>query len=1786
VSSDVLYASERTSVSRVPLPRGDGATAIRKEAHGGSAAARLRQEATALQRLAGVPGVPQLLEIGPGASWLLVTDSRGVALSDSSRGRDADPVWMVRFAHSLAEVVAGVHRRGVIHKDINPSNVLLSEGGAAVTLVDFDLATTFAEERPEFTHHTEVAGTLPYLAPEQTGRTGWAVDHRADLYALGATLYEVLTGRPPFGSDVSEPLQLIHAHLAKAPESPTAVNPAVPVVLSALVVRLLEKEPDQRYQSADGVAHDLARLVSLLADGASAVSAVSVEDFGLGDRDFPLRLSAPSRLVGRDAERAALAAAYHEARRGGTRGLLVSGAPGVGKSALLDELRLQVTEQGGWLVTGKFDKYRQDVVADAVPQAFMALGRLLLAEPEAELAGFRSRLLETLGPNAPLIGVWPEFATLLGVPPDAVESALAGDPDEVRARTYRACADVLRSVATPDRPVVMVLDDVQWAASFPIGAIDALLTDENLSGVLLVAAFREAEVDAAHPLSVMLERWQRLGVAPPQLRLRNLPTGALAVLLGEMLRLEPREAARLAEAVGARTAGNPFDTVELVNALRREGALVPDQAAGWRWDATTIRRFVGSSDVLDLLTARINHLPALTGRLLEIAACLGGEIVPDALAVAADLSRDDVPDLLAPALEDGLLVAVTGPGTGEASTSGTFARFRHDRVLEAAHDHLSADSRVELHLSLARRLAESVRWADLAAEQYLHAVAGPSPAVTDPAEARRAAGLFLAAGTKLRLVNAPIAERYLRAAAGLLEAVGTPPDAPLLHGIRRRLHAVLYTLGRLDDAERVYATIAESCDDPVDLVSAAGLHINCLVGRGRPDLALALGLGLLADLGVGAPPAEDLEPEIGRGLAELAGWVRDDLAGDEDRPEITDPRWRAAAAVIDKVMSAAFFHDPAMLAWLVLRSWRIWTEQGPCEHLVGAMSHVAMVTAGAQGDYRTGYDAVRRIVAVGEARGWEPATSQARWLLAVSIQAWFEPLENVAAETLRAREGCRRGGDVYNAAFTYVVNLPVTFDLLPTLSQFQDELETGTAFAARTGATGAIGNMAVIRQLARAVLGETHAPGGFTDDEFDEAAFLTAMEHLPIARFHLHAQRALSALLFHDEAALAEHARAAVDLTASAPGNYPLAVAHLAQGVALATRLRAGDGSGGAPDERDGLLVELDACRAWLSARGADAPVNFGHLATLLDAERAWAVGDRWAAALAFDAALSEVDRRPRPWQQALITERAAMFHLAAGMQATGNRLLAEAHHRYAAWGATGKVRELEAEHPFLRDEAGTSGGWSGTAWSGTAWSGAAGSGRARTGAGGTRGHTSRTSSESIDLLGVLRAAQALASETSLDRLRGRVVEVLTMMTGATGVQLAQWKDDAGEWFVPDDEGAAGLDAMGRLVTVDEAGARGLLPVSVFRYAERTGEPLRVEDATRDDRFARDPYLAGLDRCSLLVVPIQSHGRTRAMLVLENRLSRGAFSADRLDAVLLIAGQLAVCLDNALAERFRSLVQRSSELTLVCDGTGTVSYASTAAVELLGVEPTALVGRPVSDAVAADDRDGLLAWVAGAGAGEASDPLVCRLEPRDGAEWWAEATLTDLSSDPAVGGLMLRLRDVTERRRLERALEELAVTDSLTGVANRRRFDEALRAEAQRSLRAGTPLTLLLLDLDHFKAVNDTYGHPAGDAVLKAVAARCRSIVRDVDLVARVGGEEFAVLLVDVGLAEGEQVADRMRTVIEATEVPIPGHPPLSRTTSVGVAEFTGDATDLMARADAALYRAKTEGRNRVRTST
>jgi len=1418
-----VHQSARTRVTRLFFP---GQTVIRKEPLGPGAERRLRHEAAMLERLDGVAGVAQLAAAPRYPGSIVLADAGGTSLAGPAGPLPAGE--LTGLAVTLARAVAGMHCRGVMHRDITPANIVISRDGAPC-LVDFALAAPLGEIRPEFTHHSEIAGTLAYLAPEATGRTGRPVDQRVDLYALGATLYELATGQPPFGT--GDPLRLTHDHLARVPVPPAEVNPAVPALLSAVVSHLLEKEPDHRYQSADGVLYDLERVRHAQAGPAAA-------PVRIGEHDVPLRLPSPSRLAGRDAEVAALGEAFEDGLAGQCQGVLVGGAPGVGKTALADQLRPVVTGRDGWFVAGKFDQYRRDLEFDAVNQAFRALGRLLLAEPEDELAQVRERILAEVGPNAGLVtATVPEFAALLAVPPEP------GDPLTAQGRAQRAAVAVLRAVASRKRPVVMFVDDLQWAGRTPVGVLDLVLGEEPIGGLLLVGAYRDAEVDAAHPLAAPLARWRdQTGVR--QLRLDNLPVSGSVTMVAEMLHVAPAVAAGLARVIEAHTSGNPYQTVELLNALRRDGLLTAT-AGGWRWDAAAVRAHLGASEVAGLGVARAEALPAPSRQMVQAMACLGGRAELSLLQAATGQPAGAVDQALAPALSEGLLVAEPGPHPA--------VRFRHDRIREVILGGLDPPRRRALQLGMARRLAAVPELFAVAAGQYLP-VAG---AVDDPAERRAVAGLLRRAADQATLTGDHALVTALLTAA--LRLIG-PGETGTLIAVHTGRHAALFSLGRLEETDEEYRTIERLGPAVLDRADATVVQVHSLTHRNRFTEAVGLGLESLRELGITVPAPDRLSAGLDQQFGHLYRWLdQTEAADDLARPDITDPALLAATRLINAILPAAYIlTDHATFSWLSLEAVRIWLGHGPGRSLAGPAS-LAAFAAVVRGDYAAGYRAARRILAFCEARGYEPETSLARYWFSI-LCCWFEPIESGLHAIRRAREGLIAGADLVYAGYTYEESVYYQLDCAPSLDDYVAEVEAGLAFTRRTGNEYLGKVLDPYRWLAGVLRGESAATAA-------EAFPADRYAGNPIALLGAHLIRARAAAIFGDPAGLARHTAAAEPLMAAVTVGYPTAVAHLLRGLALAGQARAADGG-----ERGDLLSELDEVTGWLAARAADAPDNFRHLQRLAEAERAWASGDFRAAALAFDTARREVAPRQRPWHRALIAERAARFFLAHGLDQAGYELLTQARQEYLAWGATAKVAQLDRAYPTLRP------GAEATATPGADQPAEPAQGR------------SPVTAWAIDLLGILSASQALSSETSIDRLHARVAQVLGAMTGATGVHLLLWSEDWHDWLLP----APG----GGTAPVSGTGHETAVPMSVLRYAQRTGEPLVVGDAAHDDRFARDPYFTDVGCCALLALPVFSRGALRAVLLLENRLIRGAFTTERLDAVQLIAGQLAVSLDN------------------------------------------------------------------------------------------------------------------------------------------------------------------------------------------------------------------------------------------------------------------------------------------------
>ncbi|HXC60230.1 MAG TPA: diguanylate cyclase [Steroidobacteraceae bacterium] len=1459
--AETLYQTTRTRVTRRSAPEG---VQILKQPLGPGAGDRLRHERAMLARLTGVHGVLAPVEDPLAQNSLVFADAGGVSLSTLLATRRLETGEVLRLALALARITAEVHRRGVVHKDINPANVVVGVAPLEAWLIDFDLASVFAEERLAFKHLTELSGTLPYMAPEQTGRTGRALDARADLYSLGATLYAAATGRPPFEGD--DPLKLVHDHLARAPLAPDVVDANVPRNLSRIVMRLLEKEPDARYQSADGLVFDLTKAYELWSADSSA-------EFKLGERDFPARLRPPSRLLGRESELHTLRRQFDEVAHGACAMVLVSGAPGVGKSALMDDVRGWVTPAGGLYAAGKFDVLQQDGEADGVRQALRAVLRLLLAEPESELAGLRERLRTALGMNAPLAGaLLPEVAHLLQLDPQTVAPAAAR---QTRASLQQITQLLLRTLAQPGRPIVLVIDDLQWAPRTALDMLDAVHLDEDMRGVLILASYRHSEVDATHPLRTLIARWKRLGLAPRELHLENLRPTALVEMLAECLRLSPDDARSLSEAVRPLTGGNPFDTLELIDSLRRDGILLLE-TQGWRWDGDRIHQHLEGRNVDALVAQRLEGIPAETTWLLDAMACVGGVVPLARLAVASDVPELLIDEQLAPALHEGLLVR---------DSAQDAVQFRHDRVLQSLVSRLNAEERAGLQLQVARRLAKVPEHAGVAAEIYLQVV----DRLNDASECAHVVTLFRGAAAQARLaVNWAQIERYAREGLTLLVRGASRLEPEAVRELRLRLatdhHAALYGMGRLADADAVYRDIIlPVASDALQRADASLIQITSLTQRDRPGDAVRLGLDLLRDLGLPVPADhEAFEAAVETDIDELYAWGREPAETHVAQAECRDPHAQAIARTINRCMPPAFYSDHLMLAWLIAAAARLWRTQGAAAALIGPLSHSAFVTVEFRDDYRGGHDIVARVLEVATARNYELDGAQARFTYALSGSHWMHPLEQGVAEARSAQELLLRAGELHFGYGVYNSLLKNLVDCASSLDELEMAASTAVDSTRRIGNEQAGATFHSYRQFARCLRGGTDALNTFSDDGFDETEHVQRLAANPVGLSNYRILRALAALIAGDFDTFVAQMDALAPVARYTSATWFMSTGHILQALAIAHRARAATGA-----ERDALIRQLNYQHDWIAGRAADCPANFQHLLKLVEAERAWVNGDFQAAAQAYDAAWQLASERPRFWQRGVILEQSARCRQAYNVPRTANLLQQRARAEYAAWGAQAKCAAMG---PGLDDD--SNDGSKGTRRPGSHRSGS-------------------THGGEIDLLAILKAAQALQSETDPDKLLDNVSTVVSALSGATSVRLALWSEDTRTWFADEKH-----EGERRQVPFEQAVQERLLPSTAFRYAQRTREPLVVDDALTDERFRRDPYFTGLQRCSLMIVPVLSRGMLKAMLVLENRKAQGMFVESRLDGVMLIAGQLAASLENALlAESIeRRVAQRVAHL--------------------------------------------------------------------------------------------------------------------------------------------------------------------------------------------------------------------------------------------------------------------------------
>jgi len=1393
-------------------------------------AQRLQHELAVLQHLAAqgdgraAPHPLGLERDGAGVA-LVLEDPGGVAL-EQLIGSQALPIDMaIDLALALVGALARVHAAGVLHRDLRPAHVLVDLARGQAALVGF-AAAVIADEAPA----AELpAAAAPYISPEMTGRTGRSCDHRSDYYALGAVLYRMLTGRPPF--DEQDPLRLIHAHIVRLPAPPDALRPAIPRALARVVLKLLAKTPEGRYQSAHGIRADLQRCRDVWQQGGGADL-----DFEPGLEDRSERLSVPDALLGRIEHVAGLIAVFDAvaAAPGAPRLALLTGPSGIGKSVVLREVQTAIAARGARIAAGACRRLDQDAPYAALAQGVQGLIRQALAESGPPLQAWRALLQAALaGEGRLLLDVLPELELILGSQPPVP----ALPPVERANRFRRVFRQLLRGLARPQQPLVVVLEDLQWCDQATLELLSDALSAGDTPHLLVLATLRDG-AEPGGPLAATLAALAARGVAVHREALRPLARDEVAAWLAATLRPCDQDLSGLVDLVHAGAAGNPFLMRLLVQSLHEQHALRFDSELGaWEWRPQQAAQAQLPDDLGALLTERLRDLSPAAREAVTTAACIGARFELRLLAPLLGAPLADVAAAVREAEGRGLVLAVDDA-----------YQFLHERVQQAASAALAPARAQALHLAIGRALAA----AGGGEFEVVHHLNLGAALVTDPGERRELAARNLAAAQRALAATAfASAASYARAGVAALGSASTRAPA-LEYALGRAAMEASYMLGEPDAGRELYAPLLARAADEHERAALCDLKVGLDIFHGRHDEAIAAGVEGLARLGVALAERPDADEVVRRHAAlevVLAGREPAELAG---LPLALDPLAAAAMRLLMAMGPAAMFVHGRLAISIFMAIVELSLVHGVTRATGYGVAGYGMYLACALGRVVRADAFGQLALRLNERAGDDALTAKIHQLVGTLIVGWVRPFDAGLDLLRRGHRLGLRTGDLAAACYNATSLVLLQLARCAGVDAVRDDVETMRRESGRALEVHGSEVLQLADRYCRVLAGELPAPTPATADAWVAEVFDAGFEQpTALLGLYLGIYRTQLLYLFGCHAAVRPLPPQATERLRAMTTPVAVDAFYLPALVACA-------GPRPALDALDMVAAALARLERW----AADCPANFAARHALLAAELARARGRDDEAAAGYKEAIRAARRHGETGTEARACELAGEHAAALGDDVLSDMYFQTAVQVYGRWGAAAKA-ELLARSRGLRTRR-------------TALAEPAGA-------------------DAFDVSSLMRAARALSGEIQLARLLRILLEVAMENAGARrGVVVLA----VGDGLRVEAEGDADpLDIrVGLAIPIDR---HDKLPLSIVRYVARSQRDVLLARADREGEFRGDPVIVAGAVQSVVCLPVVHHGRCTGVLYLEHALSEGVFTPARLELLRQLAAQLAICVENA-----------------------------------------------------------------------------------------------------------------------------------------------------------------------------------------------------------------------------------------------------------------------------------------------
>ncbi|MBD2341464.1 AAA family ATPase [Calothrix sp. FACHB-156] len=1419
---------------------------------------------------------------------LIMEDFGGISLSEwrRRRGNQANLREFLEIAISLCDILNFLYHQKIIHKDIKSSNILINPETKQVKLIDFSIASLLPRETQTLVNPDVLEGTLAYISPEQTGRMNRGLDYRTDLYSLGVTFYELLTGELPFHSE--DAMELIHCHIAKAAPLANAINPDIPDVIAEIVKKLMAKNAEDRYQSALGLKYDLEKCWVQLQETAR------IESFTIAQRDVCDRFLIPDQLYGRETEVKTLLTAFESVSQGATEIMLVAGFSGVGKTAVVNEVHKPILRQRGYFIQGKYDQLNRNIPLSAFVQAFRDLMRQLLTESHTKIQNWKQKILAALGNNGQvIIEVIPELESIIGKQPPAIE--LSGTASENRFNLlFQKFTQVFTSA---EHPLVIFLDDLQWADFPSLKLIQLLMVDTSY--LLLIGAYRDHEVNPGHPLMLAVSELQKTSAIINTITLAPLNQIQINQLVADTIKCSELLASPLSKLVFQKTQGNPFFATQFLKALHQDELIQFNFELGcWQCDITQVTTQAVTDDVVTFMSYQLQKLSPSTQHLLKLAACIGNAFDLDTLAIVAQTSPIQVSADLWQALQAGLIVPVNEVYkfyigqenlvcTLENSHSVTY-KFLHDRVQQAAYSLIADDRKQATHLEIGQLLLRNSTVSER--EERLFEIVNHlnigTTLIIQPSERESLAQLNLAAGRKAKTATAyGVAINYFATGIKLLPATAWQSHYALTLLLHEEITEACYLHTDFEEMERWANTVLQNSNALLDTIKVQQTRIMGAKTQGKFLESIQIGLQVLRSLGIefpAQPTQEDIEQAF---FVTRSLWADQDPFSLLDLPPMSNPQLLAAMEIMTVLVSAAYISGSSFMPLLIFKQIELSIQSGNSPVSVFAYGDYGVILSGLMGDIENGYKFGELALSLRERLQLISFKPRNWYVVHAFIKHWKTPLSETVLGLHETYRSALETGDIEVACLSAAISCGYAFYLGQELTELNQMINAYYPTIKNYKHSTSRHEHDIQQQTVLNLLGQ----GQGVPDQLRGAVFNLEI-HIP--QMQATNQRTALCLwyvnqcflyyLFGKYAAASQISAQTAQYLDGAIATFLIPVYSCLDALIQLTQYA----TASSPEQQN-ILLKVQQYQNQLQYWGTLAPSNHQHRWQLMEAERCRVLGNKTDAIEAYDRAISLAQANHFLQDEALANELTAKFYLDWGKEKVAAGYMQEAYYCYARWGAKAKTDDLAKHYPnlltpiFYLTKSGISGSLS------------------------TKSSISANKfSATLDLNTVLKAYQTLSSEIQLDRLLQNLTQLVITNAGADKAALfLNYEGTLQLGIKYFDHAVQSLERK----AVDQCQQ---IPHALIHYVERTLETV-ITDGKNHVSTINDPYCLQFQPKSLLCTPILNQGQLLGILYLENAITSGAFTDERVELLKLLCSQAAISLVNArLYEQSQSYAQQ------------------------------------------------------------------------------------------------------------------------------------------------------------------------------------------------------------------------------------------------------------------------------------